>query len=187
MNDNLSIPFIDAYWVVPGKLMAGEYPGAYYEENTRKRVVAMIQAGIRSIIDLTQPGDSNHPYANFWMEEAALYGIVVKRWNFPIPDFGTPPAGLMSRILAQIDLEMAQGKLVYVHCMAGLGRTGTVIGCYLVNQGLSGDDALVEIARLRSNTSSWFRHSPENSDQVQFILSWAAEKEQDQENFNNMD
>ena len=174
------LPFIDAYWVVPGKLMAGEYPGSYYPANSRKRVTALIKSGIRMVIDLTQPGDSDHPYADLLAEEAEMYGVEIKRWNFPVADFGTPPAGLMTRILTQIETEIAQGHPVYVHCLAGIGRTGTVVGCYLVNQGFSGEEALAEIANLRAKTSSWWHRSPENQDQVDFILDWADEKASDE-------
>ena len=34
------------------------------------------------------------------------------------------------------------GRRVYVHCRAGIGRTGTVIGCYLAEQGLDGPAAV---------------------------------------------
>lgn len=179
MVDSLALPFMDSYWVVPGKLMAGEYPGAHFHGNTRKRIIALIRSGVRSIIDLTQPGDSDHPYAGLLDEEAALYGVEIRRWNYPVPDFGIPPAGLMTRILKRIEEEMAQGYPIYVHCLAGIGRTGTVVGCYLVNQGLSGEEALMEIANLRAKTSGWWRRSPENQDQADFILSWADEKERD--------
>lgn len=170
--DNFPLPYGDSYWVVPGKLMAGEYPGAYNPENTRKRVIALIRSGIKSIIDLTQPGDSDQPYAELLAEEAELYGVEIKRWNFPIPDFGTPPEGLITQVLNTIEQELAQGNPVYVHCLAGIGRTGTVVGCYLVNQGLTGEEAVLEIAELRSKTSSWWHRSPENQQQVDFILNW---------------
>jgi len=179
MADNLPVPFTDTYWVVPGRLMAGEYPGVHYPDYSRKRVIALIRSGIRTIIDLTQPGDSDHPYAALLAEEAELYGVEIRRMNFPVPDFGTPPAGLMTRILNLIEEEMACGHPVYVHCLAGIGRTGTVVGCYLVNQGITGEEALAEIANLRTNVSSWWHRSPENQDQVDFILSWADSKASD--------
>jgi len=179
MNNSSPLPFVDSYWVVPGKLMAGEYPGAYYPENSRKRIIALIRSGIRTVIDLTQPGDSDHPYAELLAEEASLCGVEVKHLNFPVLDFGTPPAGLMTRIMNLIEDEMAHGNPVFVHCLAGIGRTGTVVGCYLVNQGFSGEEALAEIANLRAKTSFWWHRSPENQDQVDFILAWADEKARD--------
>ncbi|HCA46062.1 MAG TPA: protein-tyrosine-phosphatase, partial [Armatimonadetes bacterium] len=36
-----------------------------------------------------------------------------------------------------------------VHCMAGLGRTGTMIACYLVSQGMPAEEAIAEVRRAR--------------------------------------
>jgi cell division cycle 14 len=33
-----------------------------------------------------------------------------------------------------VDKEVNNGGAVAVHCRAGLGRTGTLIGCYLMNK-----------------------------------------------------
>lgn len=172
MRDIIQLPFSDAYWVEPGSLMAGEYPGAYDEEVTRKRVINLIRTGVDLIIDLTQPGDSRLPYWGIMLEEAELYDSAVKRINFPIVDFGAPSMGKMKKILDAIDEAVNLGKLVYVHCLAGIGRTGTVVGCYLVRHGYSGAAALEQISVLRGGTSSWWHRSPENQDQIDFILNW---------------
>ena len=52
----------------------------------------------------------------------------------------------MSDILDAIDAALRDGKTVYVHCWGGVGRTGTVIGCWLVRHGKTGDEALSQIA-----------------------------------------
>jgi len=38
---------------------------------------------------------------------------------------------------------------VAVHCTAGLGRTGVVLACHLVTRGMSADNAIARIRRLR--------------------------------------
>ena len=53
--DNTKRPISESYWVEPGRLLAGEYPGDYDEERTRKRIDALIEAGFNTFIDLTQP------------------------------------------------------------------------------------------------------------------------------------
>ena len=55
----------------------------------------------------------------------------------------------MRAILDLIESAIDAGAPVYVHCWGGIGRTGTVVCCWLVERGLSGEQALVEIALLR--------------------------------------
>ena len=47
-------PDPNTYWVVPGKLLAGEYPGARDPEEARSRLGKFLAAGVRHIIDLTE-------------------------------------------------------------------------------------------------------------------------------------
>jgi protein-tyrosine phosphatase len=60
----------------------------------------------------------------------------------------------MREILGLIDSELAAGGMVYLHCYGGLGRTGTVVGCWLVRHGTPAEDAIEAIGRLRANTEN---------------------------------
>jgi hypothetical protein len=62
-------PDSNTYWVVPGKLLAGEYPGARDSEEARKRLRSFLNAGVRHFIDLTEAGELE-PYAELLAEEA---------------------------------------------------------------------------------------------------------------------
>ena len=78
----------------------------------------------------------------------------------------------MTGILNEIEHILANDKKVYLHCMGGLGRTGTVVGCYLVQQGISGEEAVQQIKKLRIGTSNLQHTSPETDAQHAFILKW---------------
>jgi protein-tyrosine phosphatase len=84
-----------------------------------------------------------------------------------IEDLGCPTRETMTRILDSIDASLAAGEVVYVHCLAGIGRTGTVIGCYLVRHGMSGDEALATVERLRGA-------GPETPEQRQLVRSFGS-------------
>jgi protein-tyrosine phosphatase len=68
--------------------------------------------------------------------------LPIRNWDIPLPL-------TMVRILDAIDTALAEGQSVYVHCAGGIGRTGTVVGCYLVRHGMPGEVALEEMMRLR--------------------------------------
>jgi protein-tyrosine phosphatase len=93
-----------------------------------------------------------------------------------IPDMDTPAPEEMVRILEAIDAALEAGQTVYVHCYGGIGRTGTVVGCYLARHGMSGTDALREIARLRQGTPDGWVRSPQTRAQCEMVRNWPAGK-----------
>jgi protein-tyrosine phosphatase len=128
---------------VTAGLLAGRYPDD---------VGALVAAGVRTFVDLRAEGA---PYA-------VPSGVVYRR--FGIPDFGCPTAGQVREVLDAI--EVAEG-VVYLHCRGGCGRTGTVLGCFLVEQGLSADEAL---ARVRELTGG---NCPETAEQETLVRGWS--------------
>ena len=52
------LPIPECYWVVPGLLLAGEYPFSFVEEEGRARLRAFLDAGIRLFVDLTEERES---------------------------------------------------------------------------------------------------------------------------------
>jgi protein-tyrosine phosphatase len=69
--------------------------------------------------------------------------------RIPIRDFSVPTHEELDGALDEIDAELAAGGLVYVHCWAGCGRTGVVVGSWLVRHGAHPHDALARIAEAR--------------------------------------
>lgn len=166
-------PIPDSYPVVPGGLWAGEYPGARSDDQARRKLGRFLAAGISLFLDLTEAGEYGlKPYAPFLEELAGPAGKAAVHRRMPIPDGGTPSGPEMARILDTLDAALEEGHTVYVHCWGGIGRTGTVVGCYLVRHGLSGAQALAEIARLRQGTPDGQRRSPENDAQERMVRSW---------------
>jgi predicted protein tyrosine phosphatase len=174
-------PISESYWVLPGRFLAGEYPGQISEEFTRKRIDALIEAGFDLFIDLTHP-EENLPYSRILQEEAKIYGVEADYCRFPIGDFGLPTPQQMNSILDRIDESLRAGRKIYLHCWGGIGRTGTTVGCYLVRQGKTGEEALDQL-------SAWWRgvpksryhlHSPETLEQMAFIRTWATYDEKSQ-------
>jgi protein-tyrosine phosphatase len=166
-------PIPDSYGVVPGKLLAGEYPGSRYEDEARHKLRRLLSARVTFFLDLTEKGELE-PYAPLLRKEAAALGYAVEHRRMPIPDMHTPAPDEMKRILQTIDAALEAGHVVYVHCYGGIGRTGTVAGCYLVRHGMSGEQALNEIARLRQDTPDGWKRSPETAAQREMVRNWST-------------
>lgn len=162
-------PLRNSYWVLPGSVLAGEHPGGANRDDTRERLKKLAAAGVECFIDLTGPGETR-PY-----DPDLPYDVEYLRK--PIRDHGIPAEQAhMAEILDILHDCVRLGRTVYVHCRAGIGRTGTVMGCFLIERGLSGQDALEELNHLwreceRSQT--WSR-IPETPEQAEYVLRWKA-------------
>ena len=158
------IPY--CYWVSPGRLLAGEYPRNLDEESSVHKIKALLQAGISVFIDLTEEYDGLLPYGD--MLDGAQYQ------RFPIRDVSVPSSTEeMRTILDNIDHYISFGRVVYVHCWGGIGRTGTVVGCWSARHGQEGQAAYDRLQELwRHNPKSAYRRSPETMEQKQYILAW---------------
>jgi len=170
---NVDLPIPQSYWVLPGQLLAGEYPGHLDGGRIRHRIDAFLDAGFNTFIDLTAL-DEQPPYESVLKEQARTYEVKVQHLRFAIGDFGLPTHAGMASTLDAIDSALDAKRKIYVHCWAGVGRTGTVVGCYLVRHGKTGAQALRQLAEWWRDVpkSRYLTRSPETDEQVQFILDW---------------
>ncbi len=166
-------PIPESYWVVPGRLLAGEYPGAKRAAEARARLRAFLKAGIDLFVDLTEASEGLEPYAPTLTEEAAALGRSAEHVRMGIRDVSVPNAAFMADVLDTVDEALAAGRCAYVHCLGGIGRTGTVVGCYLVRHGLRGDQALERVQALLDTTPKAKRPSPEAPSQAGMVRAWA--------------
>ena len=81
-------------------------------------------------------------------------------------------------ILARIRDEINSGRVVYVHCWGGKGRTSTVVGCLLIDDGLDYEAAVARIAELRAETRKAGDACPESPTQHRLLKERAARTEQ---------
>ncbi len=160
-------PLPNTYWVVPGRFLAGEHPCGVDDAESRIRIERLCAAGLDYFIDLT------HEY------ELPGYGPLLpptaQYLRSAIHDTEVPESVLQMRdIQAQIRSTLASGGGIYVHCRAGIGRTGTVVGCYLAEHGLGGKAALKQLNRLwqqSARSRSWPK-VPQTAEQADYIRRW---------------
>jgi hypothetical protein len=166
-------PISESYWVEPGCFLAGEYPGYSYGEKLRQRLDSFLDFGIDTFIDLTDPNELPS-YLPMLEEQAGYYDIDIRYKRFTVRDRSVPTPESMQSILDEIDSALAAGRKVYLHCWGGVGRTGTVVGCYLVRHGRSGQEALDQLAAWWQGIpkSRIWPYTPETGQQMDFILNW---------------
>ncbi|MFM7107502.1 MAG: ADP-ribosylglycohydrolase family protein [Planctomycetaceae bacterium] len=158
-----------AWWVEPGRILAGEYPGSPDGRHMDFKLASLADAGIDTIIDLTHGDDALAPYAEQWAQLGSARGRNLDRIHHPIQDLGvTTPEGY-DAIVSDMARELGAGRPVYIHCWGGVGRTGTVVGCWHVSRGASTDDALAAITEARRGTRKAKAQAPEMPWQVEAI------------------
>lgn len=174
--DMTKLPIPESYWVEDGLFLAGEYPASYDPETARKRLESFLEVGIRTFINLTQPHELPS-YSSILKEQAHIYDYDLAYRRFPIRDHGVPSGLVMTQILDTIDESIQDGKPVYVHCWGGVGRTGVIVGCYLVRHGYSANQAVLRVDELyKTRPHNYFLpSSPETQEQFEFIHNWYEE------------
>lgn len=167
------VPIPNAYWLPGMRILAGEYPDASGAGTTSERLELFLDVGITSFIDLTTEGELG-PYEWHLRRLGASRGLEVRYHRFPVADVSVPTPEDMDRILDLIEQEHAAGGTVYLHCWGGIGRTGTVVGCYFVREGMDGNAALARLAQLWRTVEKcdWCPESPETNQQRAFVRDW---------------
>ena len=172
-GDALPRPHGNSYWLLPGRIVAGEYPRNPDEASSRAKLKAILEVGVTQFIDLTEPHELE-PYAELMQSEAAARGLAAKHERHPIRDLRVPHVATMRTILDAIVANRT--GVTYVHCWGGVGRTGTVAGCLLVEAGFTAEEAIAILAGKWMVMAKRNRHprSPETVEQLEFIRAWAT-------------
>ena len=155
---------------------------------TAQKLDALLRAGVRVFVDLTEPHEL-FPYAPHLAARCARLGIDpahVQYHNFPIRDRALPTsAAYVRKIIAVLRDNERRGRVAAVHCRGGIGRTGLIVGCWLVECGIArdGDDALRMIAEEWKTVEKCKRYplSPETGPQFEYVrtferAAWIDEK-----------
>ena len=136
-------------WIVPDQLLIRSYPRS-------DELPAIAASGIRLVINLEQ-----RPHNSAQLKAAGLTEL-----HLPVPDFTPPTPTQIDQGVAAISTALANDQPVLVHCAAGKGRSGSLVACYLVQQGQTVSEAIAEVRRLRPGAI-------ENARQERAIDAWS--------------
>jgi Dual specificity phosphatase, catalytic domain len=163
----LAPPIENSYWVIAQRLLAGECPSGRSDEEDRNTLRRLCAAGINDFIDLTHSYE--RPAYHPWLPRGVRY------IQSSIPDTQVPDdVQQMRQIQTYIRDSLRARRNLYIHCRAGIGRTGLVVGCYLTEQGVTGNAALKALNRLwkQSARSKTFPKIPQTPQQAAYIRNW---------------
>ena len=120
-------------WVDEPLLAASAWPSG------QEQLAWMRGEGIDILVTLTE-----ETIPRSWVDSAGLMGIQI-----PIPDMAAPTLEQLEQFVSVIEKAKSSEMGVAVHCLAGRGRTGTVLASYFVHQGMSAREAIDRVRELR--------------------------------------
>jgi protein-tyrosine phosphatase len=164
----METPYPRSWWVIPGKLLAGCTPSEAHLE-------LLVDAGVGGIVCLQEEARYGEVLRAIADERRTRVSLV----RIPVPDGHVPSRETMTTALDVIDGFLNHDVPVYVHCAAGHGRTGTVIGCWLVRHHKDGDEALEYLGVLRGERPELKGvPSPETAEQRAMVRTWGEGREE---------
>ena len=137
-------------WFEGGKLAACRYPDD-------KALQALADAGVTLIVNLHERAHTRE----------LLDRLGVREVHLPVRDFTAPTADQLESGVNAIVSALESGGRVAVHCGGGLGRTGTLVACYLVQKGVDPEAAIAQVRTARPG-------SIETSEQLASVHAYAS-------------
>jgi len=143
-------------WLVAGRLAGTPWPGVVHDMDGDLQ--ALRRCGVTMLITLTEK--------DFPQDPLARHGL--KNFHLPVYDHEPPTVAQIQMLLARMSALLRRGEVLAVHCLAGLGRTGTVLAAWLVREGLTADEALrrvrlIDAQYVQSGAQEALLHEYENA------------------------
>ncbi len=146
--DEARVPLIlepDARATIPGfswvdaHRLAGAAGTGFRTTRLEPSLQALASEGVTVLVSLTE-----------WTVDSALveaHGL--RHVRLPVPDFTAPSQAQLGTFIEEVEAAYADDGAVAVHCLGGMGRTGTFLAAYFVHQGMTADEALAHVRALR--------------------------------------
>ena len=126
-------------WIIEKKLAGSAIP------TSKEEIDWLKQEGVKSIVTIRE-----EPLEDEWIKG-------VNYLHVHSNDMGIPEFSDLVNSVDFIHQRITNDEPVMVHCLAGLGRTGTILACYLIKyEGMTADDAIEKVRRERHGSIQSF-------------------------------
>jgi len=126
-------------WIIEEKLAGSAIP------TSKEEIDWLKQEGVKSIVTIRE-----EPLEDEWIKD-------VNYLHVHSNDMGIPEFSDLVNSVDFIHQRITNDEPVMVHCLAGLGRTGTILACYLIKyEDMAADDAIEKVRRERHGSIQSF-------------------------------
>jgi len=166
LNDDL--PGRLGLTILPGKRgVSVRYPGRVYRRDLDEDFASLRALGVARLILLVEDAELRRWGDPGIVARGGAGGVDVFR--YPTPDGRAPASVDEMRAIMAVIREGRRAGNVAVACMGGVGRSGTVAACALVDAGMTATEAIAMVRAVRHPTAV------ETSAQERFVRSYATE------------
>ncbi len=174
--DQQSASLLACYWVAPGQLLIGDFPGwdmEYEVEALSLRLDWLLEQGVSCYLDLSEQYHYRpKTYQRLLELKATEKERAVIYRGLYTPGKNLPPRARLVEILDLIDQALASGQVVYLHGLHLGGVEDTLAGCWLVRHGLTGQQALAKIREACRELPEAWRRAPYSARARKLIRGW---------------
>ncbi|MFX1563669.1 MAG: dual specificity protein phosphatase 23 [Promethearchaeota archaeon] len=139
-------------WLIPGVLAGADRPSSLQD------IQLLAKEGVQVLITTMLER----------LDIETIRAAGLEYYHIPVRDYGTPTIDQLQKFVRIVEKNRAQNRPVAVHCFMGWGRTGTFLAAYLISQGMSAKEAILEVRRKRP-------HSIETYEQEQILELYAEQ------------
>ena len=126
-------------WIIEEKLAGSAIP------TSKEEIDWVKQEGVKSIVTIRE-----EPLEDEWIKD-------VNYLHVHSNDMGIPEFSDLVNSVDFIHQRITNDEPVMVHCLAGLGRTGTILACYLIKyEDMTANDAIEKVRQERHGSIQSF-------------------------------